>query len=315
MVFFYNLKTNKITCFSCETEHDTSTFNLKHASSCKHKEKNIPLYVDENFEDNASSFKSSSTKLVKSLSSSTEFPKKLDMKKECDRLQTFISWDKNVPVKPKDLAHNGFYFKGFADVVVCAYCMLELRNWEKGDDVKREHMRHSPKCSILETALDLSDSTSVSNMKYETYRLKSFSHVSSSFAVCTKTLAKNGFYFIGLKDEVCCISCKCKLSNWKKEDNIRQRHQNESPSCPFVLRTGLASLTHPSNIILDRPKHPQFALITDRLKTFTNWSSVKKQTPELLAEAGFYHTGKQNKLFFLFRYYFKKKCYFLMQGY
>lgn len=39
------------------------------------------------------------------------------------------------------------------------------------------------------------------------------------------------------------------------------------------------------------PKYPQYALHEKRLQTFTNWPNELKQTPEMLAEAGFYYVG------------------------
>ncbi|CAE1323948.1 BIRC7_8 [Acanthosepion pharaonis] len=80
--------------------------------------------------------------------------------------------------------------------------------------------------------------------------------------------------------------------NWKKEDNIKQRHQNKSADCPFVQDEVDNLSRYQSNVIFDRPKHPQFALLNDRLKTYVNWPADKKQTPQILAEAGFYHTGE-----------------------
>lgn len=289
--FFYNLQTQKITCFSCKIEHEATVWNIKHEPSCKFKQDTITFHVDKNFEYSSTSFRLLSTDSI--LPSHSPTPaRELDMKNEEDRLRTFVTWDKNVPVEPTDLARNGFYFKGFADVVICAYCKLELRNWEEEDNVYTEHQRHNPNCSFLTTVLEISDKLSTLNMKYEQNRLKTFSNVSGVFAVCTKLLAQNGFYYTGRKDEVSCSSCHCKLSNWKKEDNIKQRHQNKSADCPFVQDEVDSLSRYQSNVIFDRPKHPQFALLNDRLKTYINWPADKKQTPQVLAEAGFYHTGE-----------------------
>lgn len=49
------------------------------------------------------------------------------------------------------------------------------------------------------------------------------------------------------------------------------------------------------------PKYPQYALHERRLQTFTNWPDELKQTPELLAEAGFYYVGQSYFHFFAYR--------------
>jgi len=46
------------------------------------------------------------------------------------------------------------------------------------------------------------------------------------------------------------------------------------------------------------PKYPQYALHEKRLETFINWPSELKQTPEMLAEAGFYYVGQSYFHFF-----------------
>lgn len=44
-------------------------------------------------------------------------------------------------------------------------------------------------------------------------------------------------------------------------------------------------------IMTERPKNPRFAVEAVRAATFRNWPQRMKQTPELLAKAGFYYAG------------------------
>ena len=46
-----------------------------------------------------------------------------------------------------------------------------------------------------------------------------------------------------------------------------------------------------------RAQYPNYALCAARLSTFRGWPEDKSQTPEEMAEAGFFYTGM---LFFLF---------------
>lgn len=43
----------------------------------------------------------------------------------------------------------------------------------------------------------------------------------------------------------------------------------------------------------------QYTTYEKRLQTFQNWSKELKQTPEMLATAGFYYQGQREDLFFL----------------
>lgn len=45
-------------------------------------------------------------------------------------------------------------------------------------------------------------------------------------------------------------------------------------------------------VCIDKPKYPKYAIRTTRLTSFTNWPSYLTQTPENLAIAGFFYTGK-----------------------
>lgn len=45
------------------------------------------------------------------------------------------------------------------------------------------------------------------------------------------------------------------------------------------------------------PQRPEFATYGKRLQTFKEWPKNLKQTPEMLAEAGFYYGG-QNYIYF-----------------
>lgn len=46
------------------------------------------------------------------------------------------------------------------------------------------------------------------------------------------------------------------------------------------------------------PQRPGFAMYEKRLQTFKEWPKNLKQTPEMLAEAGFYYSG-QNYIYLL----------------
>ena len=71
-----------------------------------------------------------------------------DVKSEEIRRRTFNNWpveflDKNY------LAAAGFYFTGFKDIVCCAFCEVQLKEWEPEDCPFKEHKRWSPACPFI----------------------------------------------------------------------------------------------------------------------------------------------------------------------
>ena len=69
-------------------------------------------------------------------------------KSEAVRRQTFHNWpvdllDKNY------LAAAGFYYTNFKDVVCCAFCKVEIKEWKQEDNSYEEHNRWSPACGFI----------------------------------------------------------------------------------------------------------------------------------------------------------------------
>lgn len=109
-------------------------------------------------------------------------------------------------------------------------------------------------------------------------RLKTFSNWPHAF-LQPEDLAKHGFYFLGRGDETRCAFCKVEIMSWKETDRPYDEHKKWSPRCPHLMQ----------------PIHPHYASETVRLNTFEDWPKTLKQTPAMLAEAGFYYTGRGDK--------------------
>ena len=78
----------------------------------------------------------------------TELYKKYD-----DRLKTFKTWPKSIPIRPDELVAAGFLYTGEGDRVACPWCQIVLREWETYDRAKQEHQRHSPKCLFVKMTM------------------------------------------------------------------------------------------------------------------------------------------------------------------
>lgn len=71
-----------------------------------------------------------------------------ELKKESERLKTFRSWSCKY-LDAKDLARIGFYYTGTNDIVVCAFCNVDIGEWGEGDDPISDHKLWSKNCKFI----------------------------------------------------------------------------------------------------------------------------------------------------------------------
>ena len=163
-------------------------------------------------------------------------------------------------------------------------------------------------------------------LRFERNRLATFKKWPSGAKVSAADLAKSGFTYTGSGDRVQCVFCKGILRNWEEGDRPHIEHRKHFPRCPLVLgmekgnvplppgqtpRRQSSSSNTPTGshqilnqnvveggtnmeslgISTDRPKHAQFAIEAQRVASFHNWPAYKHQTPQQLAEAGFFYAG------------------------
>ncbi|GAB1598666.1 putative inhibitor of apoptosis [Argonauta hians] len=279
--FYYNSVYEKIMCYFCEVELQSSKFSLKHGHSCKFNISNQQVYQYRDFEEDFTPLPSQSPipEAVTIIKLNEN-----DMHDKQKRLSTFENCMKYIPVKFTDLAENGFYYIRNNDVIKCASCSFTIQNSKLNDDVMQEHKQHCSECPYVNPS-----------MKIELNRIKSFTRSTADYRLKTHLLAENGFYHKGPRDNACCIFCKCEINEWNANDNIKEKHLVFSPNCPFLAGELVGNEPiQVQNISFDRPQHPHFALKLDRLNTFYTWPKEKNQKPNDLVDAGFFYTGKSD---------------------
>lgn len=74
--------------------------------------------------------------------------KRQRMKSVIRRYESFSDWPLKQP-GAYELARNGFFYSGFADVVICFFCEITLGCWDECDDPLYEHAKNSPDCGYL----------------------------------------------------------------------------------------------------------------------------------------------------------------------
>jgi len=160
-------------------------------------------------------------------------------------------------------------------------------------------------------------------LKYEG-RLKSFTNWPNK-DIAKEVLAKAGFYYKNCNDIVQCPFCHIEGYQWVAGDNPMEDHRVWSPNCPFVMNSVEHGNNSPNSprrnvdtcglygveilpnsvpedeqeIHLEKlgiqknkgPAYPEKFSVDSRLTSFAAWPKSIKQTPHVLAEAGFFYVG------------------------
>ncbi|KAL1781373.1 baculoviral IAP repeat-containing protein 2 isoform X1 [Sigmodon hispidus] len=174
-------------------------------------------------------------------------------------------------------------------------------------------------------------------MKYdfscELYRLSTYSAFPLGVPVSERSLARAGFYYMGVNDKVKCFCCGLMLDNWKQGDSPVEKHRQLYPSCSFVQTLLSASLQSPTKStdprrrgfphslpspepggtqsnLSSNPLHSgavedfssrtnpcSYAMITEeaRFLTYSMWP-LSFLSPAELAKAGFYYIGPGDRV-------------------
>lgn len=167
-------------------------------------------------------------------------------------------------------------------------------------------------------------SSSFYDYKNEAVRLASFENWPIPEVVSPEDLARAGFYSLKSEDNTKCAFCKGVVRAWEPNDIPDIEHKRHFPQCPFVLsvinsRLGNSenssdrttttnpafkniNLVNPSSLDgnLDKlgvqkhngPTRPEYGTVESRLKSYSSWSPHLIQTPDILAQAGFFYEGK-----------------------
>lgn len=201
-----------------------------------------------------------------------------DLNVEANRLQTFENW--NVPYIDKhQLALLGFYYYGPNDLVKCYFCGVEVGMWEEGDDVLTDHMKWSPSCNLI--------------------RRNSTDNVPINEALLNQTLPPSPTPDVyGAMERIAPNTVSEGSIESIGEDDIHmyQHHLFGQGGLDAVLRSTEALNVSPKPTIT-RPEFPDFAVEAKRVESYADWPKTIKQRPQELSDAGFFYTGKGDRVF------------------
>ena len=155
-------------------------------------------------------------------------------------------------------------------------------------------------------------------LNVEAQRLRTFDRWPILF-IDKHQLALLGFYYFGPCDLVKCYFCGIEVGMWEEGDDVLADHVRWSPLCPFIcrLRTNNVPINEDllnrmlPNVGVDvygiggstqsqdaqcRHEFPEFAVEINRIASYTDWPKFLKQRPQDLSDAGFYYSGKGDRV-------------------
>ncbi|XP_052088502.1 uncharacterized protein LOC127725513 isoform X2 [Mytilus californianus] len=112
-----------------------------------------------------------------------------------------------------------------------------------------------------------------------------------------KVLAESGCFYTGKTDIVRCFCCNLGLAEWAETDDPWTEHARHNPKCWYLrCEKGQPFIDKIQGEWQKRykPKNPAFDDVLSRLATFDGWRDDIEQTPEDLADAGFFSTGEDD---------------------
>ncbi|XP_065169883.1 baculoviral IAP repeat-containing protein 7-B-like isoform X2 [Atheta coriaria] len=241
------------------------------------------------------------------------------MNVEENRLQTFADWPSDAQVNPIRIAKAGFFYTKANITVECFACHLRIWEWSYGDQAMAKHQQLSPECPFVK---DPSTSGNVPNISMptnsqtnepredlldEAARLRTFATWPATNIVTPESLARAGFFYLRHNDLTKCAFCGGIVGTWEPGDDPDREHTRHFPDCAFVVSTieprleGSSSVRDGNLAALGvnthkGPKKPKYGTMEARLTTFANWPSDLVQTPEQLAQSGFYYEGSGDQV-------------------
>ncbi|KAI4504596.1 hypothetical protein M0802_000146 [Mischocyttarus mexicanus] len=207
----------------------------------------------------------------------TKFPKYKSLESRSSTFDVLSELTANVKER---LVDAGFFYTEENNEAVCFHCGKKLPNWQTEDKPWNKHFECYSNCGYLKN----NSEKFIKSPNYQSYesRLNTFDTWPKSKPQTKEQLAEVGLFYNTSNDETCCFYCGEILKNWQTNDTPWIKHYECNPACGFVKNH--------QDLVL----YPSYQTIESRLSTFGNWPTSKSKIKELLAEAGFFYTGKND---------------------
>lgn len=229
------------------------------------------------------------------------------MKYEWIRLSSFKEFPTSSTVSSIRLAQSGFYYSGQGEEAICFCCGFRHDSWNTTESVNEIHRRLSPHCNFVKgehtnNVAIQADSRpqplgeNISNESHHPAQGASggSDDISPENNRQTRTESTNQSKSsqpsqsqkdaVGVSDYVLTKRSRQETSNRIGQigGKPRDMHTNETRG----------SVTRFPGIVNERPKHPEYAIESVRLNSYTGWPSTNTVQPGELSTAGFFYAGK-----------------------
>ncbi|XP_065340253.1 E3 ubiquitin-protein ligase XIAP-like [Cloeon dipterum] len=140
------------------------------------------------------------------------------------------------------VAELGFYFEN--PCIRCQFCGATIDGIEgyfaqgieaaKKRILEKHDQANCPIGAADTKNLSMAIVTSLPDYRAEAHRLYSLLKKSDWQHVTPFDMARSGFYYSGVGDNVVCIYCNLAVSDWEDGDTPDNEHQESNPDCPFL---------------------------------------------------------------------------------
>ena len=136
----------------------------------------------------------------------------------------------------------------------------------------------------------------VIDLKNEQNRLATFRNRWPLSFISSNLLAKAGFYYLNVEDQVKCAYCGGIIGQWERGDDPLNEHIKFFPDCPIV-RQNIQDDEDIGIQTVKAPKAPEFSTLESRQRSFLHecWNPAV-QDPTILSQAGFYYLGLEDEV-------------------
>ncbi|MDP0589516.1 MAG: RING-HC finger protein [Candidatus Endonucleobacter bathymodioli] len=247
------------------------------------------------------------------------------------RKSTYGGWPSYLDQTPHEMANAGFFFVGYGDYTRCFHCGGGLRNWEAGYDPYTEHARWFPACEYLrqckgekfitdiqkevkKRALNTASGTQslntsanpesgISNNSLTSIPLRTQQHTHTtenpSHSTNSTTEPHLSHNPNNLTAELNCSEndslnkdlCKPKYPTHASINATPQPLANNHNNSTTEYNGSESSDIATRHIGLEKSRYPTYSHVETRQESYVGWPKNLSQSPETLADAGFFYTG------------------------
>ncbi|XP_047468552.1 baculoviral IAP repeat-containing protein 3-like [Penaeus chinensis] len=227
----------------------------------------------------------------------------------------------NVPISIASIAEAGFFYKGYRDHVYCFHCNLGICNWERNDNPWILHAMYNPDCPYIRKLgyAAIEQAKREKRLMYKkpaphspvtendwdilmgldiTKKLQISEYPTCAIKDCLKDqIMKYRKPFCTIQE--CIMAIRLKITSYGKMDTgLWDRITDYAKDKNYLLPNIKHDINEDNEAQDDKAEHIQFSDDTSvtirdiHLKKNPDCRFAQgKPSPELLVEAGFYHTG------------------------